>query len=148
MCRQICRCTRSINQCIYQSTFRLMLLLLLHTNYIYIYIYVSVYTYMYVYIYMYIDWCCSYYFVRNSLVALLEALCARIIFFRFVNIVLSFNNVFLCARSQTKAFLPPLSASLLCLFVACLLCADCTCVLVCVCLCMSMCKCVGKVINI
>ena len=24
------------------------------------------------------DWCCFYYFVRNSLVALLEALCARI----------------------------------------------------------------------
>jgi len=33
-----------------------------------------------------IDWCCLYYFVRNSLVALLEALCARILFFRFVNI--------------------------------------------------------------
>jgi len=33
-----------------------------------------------------IDWCCFYYFVRNSLVALLEALCARIFFFRFVNI--------------------------------------------------------------
>ena len=32
MCRQIYRCTRSINQCIYQSTFRLMLLLLLQTN--------------------------------------------------------------------------------------------------------------------
>ena len=32
------------------------------------------------------DWCCFYYFVRNSLVALLEALCARIVSFRFVNI--------------------------------------------------------------
>jgi len=32
------------------------------------------------------DWCCFYYFVRNSLVALLEALCARIFFLRFVNI--------------------------------------------------------------
>ena len=31
-------------------------------------------------------WCCFYYFVRNSLVALLEALCARIFSFRFVNI--------------------------------------------------------------
>jgi len=27
----------------------------------------------------FIDWCCFYYFVRNSLVALLEALCARVI---------------------------------------------------------------------
>ena len=26
---------------------------------------------------MHIDWCCFYYFLRNSLVALLEALCAR-----------------------------------------------------------------------
>jgi len=33
-----------------------------------------------------IDWCCFYYFVRNSLVALLEALCARIFSFRFVYI--------------------------------------------------------------
>jgi len=31
------------------------------------------------------DWCCFYYFVRNSLVALLKALCARIFFFRFVD---------------------------------------------------------------
>jgi len=28
-----------------------------------------------------IDWCCFYYFVLNSLIALLEALCARILFF-------------------------------------------------------------------
>jgi len=28
-----------------------------------------------------IDWCCFYYFVENSLVALLEALCARILVF-------------------------------------------------------------------
>jgi len=33
-----------------------------------------------------IDWCCFYYFVRNSPVALLEALCARIFSFRSVNI--------------------------------------------------------------
>ena len=33
-----------------------------------------------------VGWCCFYYFVRNSLVALLEALCARILFFRFVNV--------------------------------------------------------------
>jgi len=32
-----------------------------------------------------IDWCCFYYFVRNSLVALLEASCARNLFFRFVH---------------------------------------------------------------
>jgi len=31
-----------------------------------------------------IDWCCFYYFVRNGVVALLEALCARILSFRFV----------------------------------------------------------------
>jgi len=29
-----------------------------------------------------IDWCCRYYFVRNSLLVLLEALCARILFLR------------------------------------------------------------------
>ena len=51
--------------------------------------YVFVYLNMYVYIYVYkdkkkrnickpyIDWCCFYYFLRNSLVALLEALFAR-----------------------------------------------------------------------
>jgi len=33
-----------------------------------------------------IDWCCFYYFVRNSLVALLEALRARIFMFRSVSI--------------------------------------------------------------
>ena len=38
-----------------------------------------------------VDWCCFYYFVRNSLVALLEALCARIPFFRFVNIGVSWR---------------------------------------------------------
>jgi len=35
---------------------------------------------------LFIDWCCSCYFVKNSLVALLEALCDRIFSFRFVNI--------------------------------------------------------------
>jgi len=38
-----------------------------------------------------IDWCCFHYFVRNSLVTLLEALCARILFFRFVNINFSWH---------------------------------------------------------
>ena len=46
-----------------------------------------------------------YYFVSNSLVALLEALCARIFFFRFVNIGF-FPDIFffvcVCARSLTK----------------------------------------------
>ena len=55
-----------------------------------------------------IDWCCFYYFVRNSLVALQEAQCARIFSFRFVNI--SFVSEFflfwvcVCARSLTKPF--------------------------------------------
>jgi len=98
-----------------------------------------------------IDWCCFYYFVRNSLVALLKVLCARIFSFRFVNIGFVsgfFFFVFVCARSLTKPFFrlsQPGSCAWLSPF---LLCADCTCVLVCVCLCMCMWKCVGKVINI
>ena len=32
-----------------------------------------------------IDWCCFYYFIRNSLVALLEALCARRHYFSYMN---------------------------------------------------------------
>jgi len=62
------------------------------------------------------DWCCFYYFVRNSLVALLEALCTRI---RFVNIgfFLTFFLVCVCKVSN-KAFLPPLSTRLLCLVVS------------------------------
>ena len=50
-----------------------------------------------------IDWCCFYYFVRNSLIALLEALCARIFFFRFVNIGF-FWHFFLCAQGLLKIF--------------------------------------------
>jgi len=41
------------------------------------------------------DWCCFHYFVRNSLVALLEALCARIFSFRFVNIGF-ISDIFFC----------------------------------------------------
>ena len=69
------------------------------------------------------DWCCVYYFVRNSVLALLEALCARILFFRFVNIglLLNFFSFFLRVQglslSLTKAFFPPLSTRLLCLVV-------------------------------
>ena len=68
-----------------------------------------------------IDWCCFHYFVRNSLVALLEALCARIVFFSFVNIWISFFPwhffVFVCKVSN-KAFHVPLTTRLLCLVVA------------------------------
>ena len=96
-----------------------------------------------------IDRCCFYYFVRNSLVALLEALCARIFSFRFVNIGFFLTLFFcVCARSLTKPFFrlsQPDSCAWLSPF---LLCADCTCVLVCVCLYMCMWKCVGKVMNI
>ena len=65
------------------------------------------------------DWCCFYYFIRSSLVALLEALCARILFSRFVYIGFSWY-FFVCARplSLRKAVLPPLSTRLLCLVVA------------------------------
>jgi len=48
------------------------------------------------------DWCCFYYFVRNSLVALLEALCARIFSFRFVHRSLSSANR---RRSTSPIFL-------------------------------------------
>jgi len=99
------------------------------------------------------DWCCFCYFVRNSLVALLEALCARIFpldswmsvfFWHFF----CFFCACVCARSLTKPFFrlsQPGSCAWLSPF---LWCADCTFVLVCVCLCMCMWKCVGKVINI
>ena len=95
-----------------------------------------------------IDWCCFYYFVKNSLVALLEALCARIFFFRFVNIGFFWRFVFLCvcARSLTKPFFHPSQPGSCAWLLPFFLCADCTCVLVCVCLCMW--KCVGKVINV
>jgi len=53
--------------------------------------------------------------VKNSLVALLEALCARNLFFRFVNLefFLTFGFPFLCVRKacvSNKAFLLPLSS--------------------------------------
>jgi len=95
-----------------------------------------------------IDWCCFYHFARNSLVALLEALCPNF-FFRFVNIGF-FWHFFLCvcARSLTKPFFSPSQPGSYALLSPFLWCADCTCVLVCVCLCMCMWNCVGKVINI
>ena len=86
-----------------------------------------------------IDWCCFYDFLRNSLVALLEALCAWIFFFRLVNIGFFLTCFFLpfcvCARplSLTKAFLPPLRGMLLCLVVAIpLVCWSYKCACVCV----------------
>jgi len=73
------------------------------------------------------NWCCFYCFVKNSLVAFLEALCARILFFRSVNVGFSWHHdfppspfFFLRARplSLTKDFLLPLSTRLLCLVIA------------------------------
>ena len=79
-----------------------------------------------------IDWCCLHYFVTNSRVAFLEALCARIFFFRFVNI--SFFWFFFCVcKVSNKDFLPPLSDRLLCLVVSIpLVCWLCMCACVCV----------------
>jgi len=72
-----------------------------------------------------IDWCCLYHCVRNSLLGLLEALCARILWFlRLENIrfFLIFSSLFVCmlARplSSIQAFLPSFSTRLLCLVVA------------------------------
>jgi len=68
------------------------------------------------------DWCCFYYFVKNSLVALLKALCARISswdswisgFFRHFPILFWF----VCVQGLSiKAFLLPLSTRLLCIVV-------------------------------
>jgi len=81
------------------------------------------------------DWCCFYYFVRNSLVALLEALCARIISFRFVNIGFVSDFFFLCvcvckAASLNQAPVPG------CLHSSCVLIVH-----VCLCVCASVCAC-------
>jgi len=69
------------------------------------------------------DWCWFYYFVRNGLVALLEAtsLCAWI--FSLDLCILIFSDIFfgflLCVcRVSNKAFLQPLSTRLLCLVLA------------------------------
>ena len=70
-----------------------------------------------------IDWCCFYYFARNSLVALLEALCARIFSFRFVNIgfcfwkiyVYIYIYIYICVcvcKVSNKAFSPVLALAL------------------------------------
>ena len=82
-----------------------------------------------------IDWCCFYYFVRNSLVALLEALCARI--FSLDSWISVFSDIYflVCARSLTKPSFRPSQPGSCAWLLSFLLCADCTCVLVCVCLC-------------
>jgi len=79
------------------------------------------------------DWCCFYCFVRNSLVALLEALCARI--FSLDSWISGFSwHFFWCVcKVSNKAFLLPLSTRLLCLVVAIpLVCWLYTCACVCV----------------
>ena len=66
------------------------------------------------------DWCCFYYFVRNSIVTLLKALCAEIFSFRFANIGFVSEFFFFCVcecKVSHKAFLAPLSTRLLCLVV-------------------------------
>jgi len=100
------------------------------------------------------DWCCFYYFVRNSLIALLEALCVRI-FSWDSRISVFFWHFFaclfvlcVCARCLTKLFFCPSQPGSCAWLSPFLLCADCTCVLLCVCLCMCLWKWVAKVINI
>jgi len=41
--------------------------------YVYIYTHIFVYIYIYIYVYIHIYSCCLYYFIRNSLVVLVEA---------------------------------------------------------------------------
>ena len=52
-----------------------------------------------------IDWCCFNHFVRNSLVALLEALCARILFFSFVE--MHSSGVIMSRALKSLARQPP-----------------------------------------
>ena len=63
------------------------------------------------------DWCCFYYFVRNSLVTFLEAPCAQI-FSLDSWISVLFWHFFCVCKVSNKAFLPPLSTRLQCLVVA------------------------------
>ena len=86
---------------------------------------------------MHFDWCGFYYFVRNSLVALLAALCARIFFFRFVNICFSWHLFFVCARSLTKPFFRPYQPGSCAWLSPFLLCADCT-LYMCACVCVHL----------
>jgi len=56
------------------------------------------------------DWCCFYYFVRNSLVALLEALCARI--FSLDSWISVFSELDTVAQLQTGQHKGPAKNSL------------------------------------
>ena len=87
-----------------------------------------------------LDWCCFYFFVRNSLVALLEFLCARI--FSLDSWISVFPDIFfLCVcMVSNKAFLPLLSTRLLCLVVA-IHSSSVLIVHVCLCVCASVCAC-------
>jgi len=75
-----------------------------------------------------IDWCCVYYFVRNSRVSLLEALCARII--SLDSWISVFPDIFfcfffgVCARTLTKPFLRPSQPGSCAWLSPFLLCAD------------------------
>jgi len=87
------------------------------------------------------DWCCFYYFIRNSLVALLEALFARIFCRSEVLVYYHFFVLFFVyaeSLSSTKTF----STMLLCPSLTI------PPVLVCDCLYMCVWKCVIKLINI
>ena len=66
------------------------------------------------------DWCCFQYFVRNSLVALLEALCAQAWVFSLDSWISVFlwHFFFGCCKVSNKAFFAPLSTRLLCLVVS------------------------------
>jgi len=89
----------------------------------------------------FIDWCCFYYFVRNSLVALLEALCARIFCFGFVNIGVFPDISFLVCKAfvSNKNLSPaPLNQAPVpgCRHSSCVLIVH-----VCLCVCASVCAC-------
>ena len=86
-----------------------------------------------------VDWCCFYYSVRNRVVALLEALRARIFSFRFLNIGGFLTFCFLCVQGLQRTFV---SASLNQVPVPG--CQHSSCVLivhVCLCVCASVCAC-------
>jgi len=66
-----------------------------------------------------IDWCCFYYFVRISLVSLLEAPCARICSWDLWISGVFLTFFFLCVcKVSNKAFFPPPETRLLCLVVS------------------------------
>jgi len=66
-------------------------------------------TYIYTYRHVHTHyWCCFYYFVRNSLVALLEALCARICIHAYIDIYIYtylYTYIYTCAYAPVQQFL-------------------------------------------